>query len=545
MTKTAADFFAPVRVWAGNPAQRPRMLAAISGLLIALAQPPFGFLPGLVGYGLLLYALERDLGRWPKRTAFFMGWLAGFAYFFVSCFWVAEAFLVDAATYGWMAPFAATLLPTGIGLFWGAFAVAYIKLKPLGQKRFLAFAALFSVFEMARGMVLSGFPWNPAGSTWKAGGAISQIAAYVGVYGLGFVTVTVFASLGVTRRKAYGPLIWSVLVLAACFGLGEYRLATTPVKNTATLVRYVQPAIGQAAKWTDGEFDKLFMSYVRMSRSAPAPGHRAPDIIIWPEGALPMTWEDVSADDTWTAPVLADVLRDNQTLLIGTSRQTVGGNGKRVWHNSLLAMQRHDGKSYVTATYDKFKLVPFGEFTPFQDILNPLGMSALTHFDDSFTPGKRTAPMSVPGLPRFLPLICYEGIFPSLDQTNYGPKYGNIRPRWIVNVSNDAWFGPTTGPLQHLNLASYRAIEEGLPMVRSTPTGISVIVDPLGRVVSGTRLNTGQRGVIDAFLPDRIETTHFARERNRIVAFLSFFCLLIVGFDPCVVWLRKLVGKNN
>lgn len=538
MTRLAAflkhPFLAPVVTFMGDPRKRPRMLAAISGLLIAFAQPPFGFLPGLLGYGLLLYALECHLGSWPKRTAFFMGWLAGFCYFLVSCFWVAEAFLVDADTYGWMAIPAATLLPAGIGLFWGGFAVLYLKLAPKGWIRFVFFAALFSVFEMTRGMVLSGFPWNPAGSTWKAGSAMSQMAAYVGVYGLGFVTVLAFSSVGVIRQgkgaAGYAPAIFGALALLGCFGVGQTRLMTTRISDTGYAIRYVQPAVSQAAKWDNANFSHLFFSYIGLSKAPPKPGHRAPDLIIWPEGALPIMWEQLMDPRTGTVEDMADLLTDGQSLLIGTSREDgETPAGKPIYRNSMLALHRQNGRTRIIGSYNKFKLVPFGEFTPYQDILNPLGMSALTHFDDSFTPGERTRPHSFLGIPRVLPLICYEGIFPALDMTSYGPN-DIMRPKWIINISNDAWFGPTTGPVQHLNLASFRAIEEGLPMVRSTPTGISGVIDPLGRVVPGTAIGLGVAGYMDVTLPAEANVTAFAQQRYAYPVFAILLCLSLIVF---------------
>jgi apolipoprotein N-acyltransferase len=520
--------------------RRPRAMAALSGLFAALAQPPFGLLPGLLGYGLLLYALERDLGAKPKRTAFFMGWLAGFCYFLVSCFWVAEAFLVDAKTYGWMAPFAATLLPSGIALFWGAFAVLYTWLRPRNWSRFLFFASLFSLFEITRGTVLSGFPWNPAGSSWKAGSAMSQMAAYVGVYGLGFVTVLAFSAVGIVRRgrgvAGYAPAIFGALVLIGCFTVGETRLLTTKISDTGYAIRFVQPAFSQEAKWTRSNFADLFETYVRMSKARPLPGHRAPDLIIWPEGALPVMWETLTDPDNWMLPSMTSLLADKQSLMIGTSRQELDTTGHLVYRNSMLVLRSEDGQTRVTGAYNKFKLVPFGEFTPYQDIANKIGISALTHFDESFTPGERTKPQSFPAIPRVLPLICYEGIFPSLDMTRYKTQ-DTMRPKWIVNISNDAWFGPTTGPVQHLNLASFRALEEGLPMVRSTPTGISVVVDPLGRPVSGTDLGLGKAGYMDVTLPGAVTTTPFAQERNLIVIFISLFCLIVWLVDKAI--LRK------
>ncbi len=520
--------------------RRPRLLAALSGLLIGLAQPPFGFVPGLLGYALLLWVLEGDLGPKPKRLAFLLGWLAAFTYYLVSCFWVAEAFLVDAATYGWMAPFAVTLLPAGLGLFWGLFGVIYVWLKPQGPRRFIFFAALFSAFEMFRGMALSGFPWDLSGATWKAGGALSQTASVVGVYGLGFLTVAMFASPAVVQRgrgwKGFWPVLASVAIFAVCFIGGEIRLATVRFGTTNTLVRLVQPAVGQKAKWTAGNFDPLFESFISMSRAAPAPGGRQPDIIVWPEGALPITLEDLLSADSWTAPVMGEFLRDNQTLIMGTSRQDADPQGHELWRNSMMIMRRLNGKTEITGFYDKFKLVPFGEFTPFASILNPLGMKALTHFDDSFTPGPRTRPVTFNGLPRFLPLICYEGIFPSLDMTEYHVKNDERRPYFIANISNDAWFGATSGPLQHLNLASYRAIEEGLPMIRSTPTGVSALIDPLGRVKPGSALGLGERGFRDVLLPERVEPPFYSGYRWLAQTIIA---LLLVG--SCARFKKNLV----
>lgn len=539
-----------MRAWLGNPHKRPRTLAALAGLVLALAQPPFSFLPGLLGYPLLLWALEQELGPYPKRTAFFMGWLAGFFYFLVGCFWVAEAFLVDAATYGWMAPFAVMLLPAGVGLFWGAFGVIYNRFRPSGVKRFVFFACAFTTFEYLRGMILSGFPWDPAGATWRAGDPMSQMAAWVGVYGLGFLTVLIFSSLGVVRRgrgiRGYAPAIFGLLVFTACFALGEIRLRTTPVRFSDFTVRIVQPNIGQAAKWDADNFADLFDSYVNMSKAPPAPGHKVPDLIVWPEGALPFPAEAVFSQDAWTAPVMANLLRENQSLIVGFSRRDITPQNKAVWRNSLLVLTRHQGQTVIEGAYNKFKLVPFGEFTPFESVLKPLGIEALTHFDDSFTRGARTQPMSVGAIPRFLPLICYEGIFPSLDQRLYRNNDDKLRPQWIVNISNDAWFGPTSGPRQHLNLASFRAIEEGLPMIRSTPTGISVLIDPLGRVVKGSEINLDQRGYRDIRLPKPAPVTAYEGQRNVSLWLITILGLIIAAFDTCMPWIKKnLVAKKT
>ncbi|MBW8734185.1 MAG: apolipoprotein N-acyltransferase [Asticcacaulis sp.] len=545
--------------------KRPRILALIAGILIGLAQPPFGFLPGLFGYALLLFALERDMGVKPWRTTFLIGWMAGSAYFFVSCFWVAQAFLVDAQTYGWMAPFATALLAAGIGLFWGLFAMAYQRLRTDRGFRFLLFAVLFSLFEITRGTIMSGFPWDPSGSTWRAGSAMSQMAAFVGVYGLGLITVAIFASPAVVRPgrgvRGWWPVLVAAVLWIGCFVVGEVRLATTHIGSTGYTVRVVQPNVGQRAKWTVGALESLLGAYVTLSQAPPQAGHPVPSLIVWPEGALPSMLEDLLSEDSWTAPVLTSFLQDKQALIMGVSRTDQDAEGRTIYRNSMVAMHQDGPHITIDGFYDKYKLVPFGEFTPFQDILNPLGMKALTHFDDSFTPGPRTRPVQFYTIPKFLPLICYEGIFPGLDMDRYHSSNDPLRPSWILNISNDAWFAPlagstenlnlppvladilrfilSTGPRQHLNLASYRAIEEGLPMIRSTPTGISVLVDPLGRIVAGTRIDLNQKDSVDLVIPGRAERTVYSTFRTSPLVLDVIFLLILVTFDTLVLVIRK------
>ncbi len=521
---------------------RPRLMAILCGVLLGFAQPPFSILPGLFAYGILLWLLEGNLGKAPLRNAFFVGWIAGFFYFFISWFWVAGAFLVFADTYGWMAPFAATLLPGGIALFWGLFAVLYRRFAPPGPRRFLVYTALFSLFEITRGTIFTGFPWNPAGATWQAGGAMSQIASVVGVYGLGFITVAAFSSLATVRQggglKGWWPVLASATILASCLAWGEGRLLMTRVTYTRYIVRIVQPDIGQKEKWSAHAFNNLFNAYVAMTEAPPQRG-RDPDLVVWPEGALPPPLEDLTADDSWTAPILSTMLKDKQAFIMGVSRNDRDEGGHLIWRNSMMAARQEGNHFVITGFYDKNKLVPFGEMMPFQMLARKFGIKALTHFDDNFTPGAPNRPVSFPGVPRLQPLICYEGIFPALDATRYRSADDPSRPGWILNISNDAWFGRTSGPVQHLNLASYRAIEEGLPMVRSTPTGISGLVDPLGRVVPQSKIGIGQSGYRDIVLPAAGRLTPFSRLHDTFVILTSLFCLILIVFDPLLQRLKR------
>jgi len=494
-------------------------LALLAGAGAAFAHPPFGILPGLLGYALLLVLAD---GSPNRRAAFWMGWLAGFAYFLVGCWWVAEAFLVNPAQ-AWMAPFAAALLPMGMGLFWGLALAVYRLLEVKGVRRVLAFAALFALVEWLRGHVLTGFPWNPAGASWQAGSAPSQVAALVGVYGLGFLTVAGFASLGPlmmpgNRKARAGKAALGVVLILALYVWGGFRLTGAQVEMTPTVIRIVQADVDQQSKWTPDAYRSIVDRYINLTGR---PGARVPDVIVWPEGALPNTANAVLAPDAWEAAALRNVLQPGQVLLMGMSRAEPDLStevGAR-FYNSLLAVRRGgEGGLEVTGIYDKHRLVPFGEYLPAGALMSRIGVRSLVHVAADFSPGPPPAPLKLEGLPDLQPLICYESLYPGFTR-----GAGADRPMWIANVSNDAWFGRTSGPVQHLNLAAYRAIETGLPVVRATPTGISALIDPWGRVDPRARLDPGESGVIDTRLPAALSPTLFGR-----IGDLGFW-LLILG----------------
>ena len=493
-------------------------LALLAGAAAALAHPPFGILPGLLGYPLLMLLGERSL---KVRGAVWMGWLAGFAYFFISCWWVAEAFLVDPAQ-AWMAPFGASLLPAGLGLFWGGACALYRRFAPAGARRALLFAAVFCLFEWLRGHVLTGFPWNPAGASWKAGSAASQFASVVGVYGLSVVTVaavSAFGPLAVSgpRRGRIALAVAGVGALAFLVVFGAVRLGGARPELTPTLVRIVQADVAQESKWTPEAYQGIVDRYVALtSRAGPA----VPDVVVWPEGALPNSANAVFAPEAPELRLIADALSPGQTLLIGLGRGVAAPEPGQpdLYYNSLIALHDEGGGLRVTGVYDKHRLVPFGEYLPLGGLMGAIGVRSLVHMPGDFSAGPKPAPMTLANAPAVQPLICYESLYPGFTPGGAG------RPRWIVNVSNDAWFGRTSGPLQHLNLASYRAIETGLPVVRATPTGVSAMIDPWGRVIGGQRLDPGQSGVIDARLPAPTGVTLFGRFGD-----LAFWLLIVAS----------------
>jgi len=491
------------RGWTG------RALSLGAGLAAGLAHPPFGILPGLLGYALLLALVDAETPR-PLRSAFFRGWLAGVGYFAVGMWWITEPFMVDAKEQGWMAPFALVLMAGGLALFWGAAAMLYRALKTRGAARILVFAGCLAGFEWLRGNVLTGLPWDLPGETWVAGSPPSQAASLVGAYGLSWITLAIVSAPAVLaqpmrRRQQILTLAIAAAALAGLYGFGLARLQTaTKPRPGAPVIRVVQADIDQKDKWRPENLGLVFDTYVGLSQHK---GPVTPAIVIWPEGALPAVIDELIAPTSPYATRLRDAVAPGQTLLMGANRAEVGPGGTARYFNSLIAFHREADGLRVTGVYDKHHLVPFGEYMPAGELATKVGFRSLVHMPDDFSAGPPSQPIAPWGVPAAQVLICYEALFPGV--TREGARRSGLRPAWILNVSNDAWFGAGSGPLQHLNIASYRAIEEGLPIVRATPTGVSAVIDAYGRIAPGARLGLGGLGIIDAPLPPALPPTPF------------------------------------
>ena len=513
-----------------NTAWQARLIALAAGAAAALAHPPFGFLPGLLGYGVIMLLADGASETRPLRSAFLRGWLAGVAYFAIGTWWVAEAFLVDIAAHGWMAPFAVTFMAGGIALFWGLATLLYRAARVTGAWRVVVFAAAFGLAEWLRGHVLTGFPWNLPGESWRAGSLVSQSAAVVGAYGLTVITVAVAATPALFWRAPRKPAIIACGSAAALLGAmviyGTLHLPFTEPSGGPIVVRIIQPDVPQEAKYDPQAFARIVGKYLSLTRQPGADG--VPDIVIWPEGAIPALAEDYLAEGTWTRAAIIDALRPGQVLIVGVARVEGTAEAPR-YFNSLLVLRRTEADLVQLGRYDKYRLVPFGEFLPLDSLLSPLGIKNLVQIGDGFTPGARPAPLALPGLPVIQPLICYESLYPGF--TREGARRAGKSPDLIVNVSNDAWFGATSGPLQHLNLASYRAIEEGVPMARATPTGVSAMVDAYGRVIPSSRINQTVEAVVDVALPPKVVETPYRRLGD-----LAFSIFIIAGLAVTAVF---------
>ncbi|PZQ37555.1 MAG: apolipoprotein N-acyltransferase, partial [Phenylobacterium zucineum] len=347
--------------------------------------------------------------------------------------------------------------------------------------RILTFAGAFAALEWTRGHVLTGFPWNLPGETWRAGSWPSQAAALVGAYGLTWITLAIAAAPAVSiaswREGRTGKIVLgsAAAALVALYAYGAVVQSRPLGDGPPITVRIVQADIQQDAKWDAVRFSQIVQSYVSLT-AAPYKGKPA-DIVIWPEGALPAATNDYLAPGTWVRQAIIDSLHPGQLLLIGGYRYE-GAIQAPVYYNSLIALRRTADDLEVVGVYDKHRLVPFGEYLPAETFLTLIGFKSLAHLGDGFATGPRPAPLRIAPDLLVQPLICYESLFPGLAKSD-----PNVRV--LINVSNDAWFGVTSGPLQHLNLASYRAIESAKPILRATPTGVSAVIDARGRIVPG------------------------------------------------------------
>ncbi|WP_249778002.1 apolipoprotein N-acyltransferase [Phenylobacterium glaciei] len=490
-------------------AWRARILAVLAGVGAGLAHPPFGLIVGVAAYGLLMWLSETD-GPKPLRSAFFRGWLAGVGYFAVGAHWITEPFLVDAANQGWMAPFALIAMSGGLALFWGLAALIYRAAGIKGPWRVLVFAGALALCEWLRGHVLTGFPWDLPGETWRAGSAPSQAASVVGTYGLSWITIALGAAVALLWEAGRTRIVGAVAIvamLAGLYGFGALRLSDgVAARPDAPLVRIVQGNIDQKEKWRPENLDMVFSTYVRLSTQG---SKTRPDIIVWPEGALPAVIDDLLAPGSPYAVRLTDALAPGQTLMMGANRVEPTPSGGVSYFNSLVVLRREAPGLRVTGYYDKHRLVPFGEFLPLGNLAGKLGIRSLVHMPEDFTAGPPPRPIHPYGVPALQPLICYEALFPGFASD--AARRGGGRAEWLLNVSNDSWFGATSGPWQHLNIASYRAIEEGLPIARATPTGVSTMIDAYGRPILGARLTLGEEGNIDVRLPSALARTVYSR----------------------------------
>lgn len=494
-----------------------KLAALIFGLAAVAALPPFHIIPllwpALAGFVVLLWTAT----TW--RRAMFEGWLFGFGWFGGGFYWIGHAFLVDAERYAALMPVAVIGIAAGMSIYTAIGAAAFHaiarKFDSFSPLLIPAFAGIWTLCEWFRGWVLTGFPWNTLSTVWGNFPEMLQSAAWIGSLGLSLITVMIFTApallyggeRAVRRRAAVQVLAFSLLLPALWVG-GAWRLETASLlTHDGIVLRLIQPAIPQALKWQSDLRQQHVIRQMAMSKRSPGP-LGPPTHVIWAETNVPY----VIGPDSEIPAALAAAVPADGALIFGAPRRDADGRA----FNSLFVV---DDNGKVADTFDKYHLVPFGEYVPLRGYLP---FEKLTEGRGDFTAGPGPTTLRIDGLPPFAPIICYEVIFSAniVDRDD--------RPSWILNITNDAWFGPSTGPRQHLVQARLRAVEEGLPVVRVANTGISAVIDPFGRVRNHIGLDA--QGIIDAPLPRPLATTFFAdygQSTSLLLALLSIMSTIV------------------
>jgi apolipoprotein N-acyltransferase len=459
-------------------------LAALGlGALAAAALPPIHAIPVLlVSVPGLLVLIDAARTPWVAARR---GWWFGLGHHVLGLYWVTEAILFEAARFWWLVPLAVPALAAALAVFI-AVACGVARLARPGWPRVLALGGAWVLADLARQFVLTGFPWNPWGSVWEMpgplGDAFIQPAAWIGVHGLTLATLLLAATPALGWRWRVGGAAW----LAGWLAVGVMRVSPTlPPPPTALNVVLVQGNVAQGQKWDQARALRIFESYLALSEQGRIQAGDGPAVEIWPETAFP----GLLQTDAPARLVIGRATRQAPALIGG-----IRFDERQRPRNSLFAVS---GDGVIGGVYDKWHLVPFGEYVP--DWL-PLPIMVVPGGGFASGPGPRT--LHVPGLPPFGALICYEAIFSGeiVDR--------NDRPAWLVNVTNDAWFGNSTGPRQHLAAARMRAVEEGLPLLRAANTGISAAFDGRGHELG--RLEMQQTGTLAVVLPGPLPETLFA-----------------------------------
>ncbi len=462
--------------------RRACLAAALLGALSAIALPPFHLVPVLLAAipGLLVLI---GAASGPKVAAW-RGFWFGFGLHLLGLYWITEAILVEAATFWWLVPLAVPALAAVLALFVAA-ACAVARQAPAGWPRLLALAGAWVLADLARQFVASGFPWNPFGSVWAApfgwGDVFQQPAAWIGVHGLTLVTLLVAGSPALGARASAGAAV----LLAGWVAVGLWRLGLPATEPPGLTVVLVQGNIAQGHKWDRDFVAEIFDRHLALTRAGLAAAGAGPAVVVWPETASPYL---LQTDPAARAAIAA---ASPVPALVGSVRWDEAQRPR----NSLMAVL---GAGPPAAIYDKWHLVPFGEYLP---SWMPFGLRFFA--GGGFAAGSGPRTLRVGALPAMGPLICYEAIFTGqvVDRAD--------RPDWLVNVTNDAWFGNSTGPRQHLAAARLRAVEEGLPLMRAANTGISAGFDAFGRELG--RLDMDTRGTLALPLPGRLGPTLYGR----------------------------------
>ena len=495
------------------------LFAWTSGAICTLAFDPFLLTPVLLISFSNLYLLINS--RSDLRGAFFDGWSFGFGFFLTGLYWISNALLIGGDQYSWLLPFASILLPALLALF-VSFGMVFAKLfwvsGPLGA---LSFSCGWVVGEIVRGHIFGGFPWNLIGYSWTWSSIVLQSASIIGIYGISFITLILVTTPVIIlqygkSRKYYLWTFVSLIILGSLslimFGIERLQTSSNDVVPNITL-RLVQPNIQQSKKWDPENIENNLNKLLALSTTS-----RTEQInyIIWPETAVTYFLEY----EEEVLMRLKQIVPPGGYLFTGAPRMILSdGNPSKLWNTIHII----NDSGNIIHSYDKMHLVPFGEYLPFRNLLKTVSLGRIVQGGLDYSPGDGPRTFSLPGIPIVSMLICYEAIFPSHVVDS------EIRPAWLLNITNDAWYGDTVGPYQHFSIVRLRSIEQGLPLIRTANTGITGLIDPFGRVVSSINLN--EAGFLDIQLPAAINPTIYSKYGINIPIIFIITCLVLLIFS--------------
>lgn len=499
---------APALDWLGRRSSKQRLaLAFAAGLVSALGFAPIDlWLMTLVGLALLLLLIPSTTG---VRNALALGWWFGFGHMLAGLYWIAQAFNFQDNMPAWLGWVAVVLLSALMAIYPAAAAGIASRLRGR-TSQLLGFSGAWMLAEWLRGYLFGGFPWNPLGVVLMPLPALAQAASVVGGLGLSGLVILIAGAMAFVvadQRWRFAAVIAALVAVAAA--LGQLALSA-PTRSTGTRVLIVQANIGQADKWREDAEERNLRRYLALSAEARLDGR--PGLLLWPEAAV----MGLLDEEPWVRRRLARLLGPGDLLLTGGVKAIRNEAGRAIAARNSLFVIGADGE--IGGRYDKNALVPFGEYLPLRGLMEAIGVARLAPGSLDFWPGPGARTLHLDGFPAVGPLICYEIVRPGhvVDRAD--------RPTWLLNASNDAWFSDA-GAWMHLEQARLRAIEEGLPIARATPTGVSAMIDARGRLLA--TLRRGRAGVLFAEIPTALAPTPFARGGSLIP--LAIALLLVVG----------------
>ncbi len=493
------------------------ILSALMGLLVTFSLPPFfdivTMIVGFSGFFIILSYCDN------RKTAFLLGWWFGFGQFVTSLYWISNSLLVDAARFAWLIPFAILLIPAICALFVAAVSLLVHISRLKGFIAVILFALLWVIAEIIRSYIFW-FPWNLIGYSWLVSSYISQFASIVGVYGLSILAVivaTIPATIFLSENRKFTSTIIVSVILLLIFAYGSSIYKEAIHDKEGTKIRIVQGNIPQQYNLTQEIRLKTLMKYVELSKKWYDKESDVADILVWPESAIPFI---LDGDENLKNAIAEAIPKDS--ILVSGSFRVEGEGGDRKFWNSIHVF---DDKGDIIDYYDKYILVPFGEFIPFKSFLPFL--DKITEGAVDFSRGSGAKTLHIDGKPSFSPLICYEGIFSGMviDDTDI--------PNIIINITNDAWFGDSIGPYQHMNMVRMRAIEERIPVIRAANTGISVYVDKYGNILKRKELN--DEGVIDF----TVSADSFADKRSFYSQYKNIYLPIVIIFTLILFFIGR------